>query len=396
MSFSSRPPAPAPLKILVVTHYFGNHGGGIERVAEGLIRNLAPLNDLHFSWAASDSDAAPEIPNVRVLPMRTFSFVEKILSLPWPLWSLASLRRLRRAVLAADIVWLHDTLYFGNICAFVWAKKAGKPIIVTQHIGPIPYRNPLLRFLMVGADWLLTRPMLQHATQAVFISDRVAEAYFRRIAFRMPVKIIPNSVVWRTFRALPVEARLAAREKFALRPEQPILLFVGRFVEKKGLAALRPLAALLPEYRFWLAGQGPIDPLAWDLPNVHVFEGRRDTSLAELYHVADLLIMPGYGEGFPLVIQEAMACGLPVLCSPETAAGSRIAAPHLHQTELWPNDPKRTAKVWAQKIRTFPVPLPLATPLYDSAQFAETTWDETPIAEAYAALLRNQRSRILT
>ena len=33
----------------------------------------------------------------------------------------------------------------------------------------------------------------------------------------------------------------------------------------------------------------------------------------EYYHAADCVFLPSHGEGLPLVVQEAMACGLPVL-----------------------------------------------------------------------------------
>ena len=79
-------------------------------------------------------------------------------------------------------------------------------------------------------------------------------------------------------------------------------------------------AAQLPDWRFWMAGFGPIDPDKWLLPNVHVLKNRKGQSLAELYQAADLLLIPSYGEGFPLVIQEAMACGLPVITTENCGA----------------------------------------------------------------------------
>lgn len=382
-------PKTPPLEIAVVTHFYGAHGGGIELVAERLIREMAEDGRFHFTWMASDCDPAPQIPDQSLHPMRSFNGLEKAVGLPCPIWSLRSLRALREAIDKADIVWLHDTLYLGNILAFRRARKRRKPIIITQHIAPIPYRNPLLRWAMKMADKLFTCRMLQKADEVIFISDRVAEDYYRRVPFVRPIKVIPNGVDVRIFHPPIPENRRFLRQQFALKAEQPVLLFVGRFVEKKGLETIRRLAALLPEWRFWLAGNGPIDPDKWLLPNVHVFRNRKGQGLADLYMAADLLLMPSYGEGFPLVVQEAMACGLPVLCGPTTAEGSRLAVPHLHIADVWPENPERTAAVWFDRLKTFPVQLPLAKPQEEVAEFALLSWDWPPIANVYAGILQN-------
>ena len=374
--------------VLVVSHYYGAHGGGIERVADKLIREMARISPFHFSWAASNTDAKPEGPSLSVLPMQTFNLLERFLGIPWPVWGPNSLRRLKRAVAASDLVWLHDTLYLGNILVFGWALQKKKPVVITQHISPIPYRNPFLRTLMRLADKYFTQKMLRDASQTLFISDRVAEDYYGRVGFTRPVKVIPNGVDLRIFNPPLLEKRHYLRQKFALKADQPVLLFVGRFVEKKGLAVIRHLAGQLPDWRFWLAGRGPIDPAKWLLPNVHVFRDRSDAALAELYYTADLLILPSYGEGFPLVIQEALACGLPVMCSPATAAGSLAAKPVLRLADVWPNDPLRTANAWAEKLKNLPLQLPLTASQYDLADFAQRHWDWEPIAEAYAETFR--------
>jgi glycosyltransferase involved in cell wall biosynthesis len=100
-------------------------------------------------------------------------------------------------------------------------------------------------------------------------------------------------------------------------------------VEKKGLDLVRRTAELRPDVSWVLAGWGPIDPDAWRSPNVRVMRDRSGPGLAELYRSSDLLVLPSYGEGFPLVIQEALACGLPVVCGAETVAADPQAAPWL-------------------------------------------------------------------
>ena len=47
-----------PLRFLTVTHFFESHGGGIERVAAHLCRNLAAQGH-ECEWAASAADSAP-------------------------------------------------------------------------------------------------------------------------------------------------------------------------------------------------------------------------------------------------------------------------------------------------------------------------------------------------
>ncbi len=380
-----------PIAIALVTHYFSSHGGGVERVASSLLSELGNTGEFRFVWLASDCDVPPHFESVETIPTRSCNLAEKVFGIAWPFWSFHALARVKKAVKDCDILWLHDSLYMGNIFAFYCARWFKKPVVITQHVAPIPYSNPFLRWAMRMGDKLFTKRLLRRADEVIFISDRVAEDYYRRVAFTRPIKVVPNGVDVRLFHAPIPENRRFLRQQFALKNEQPVLLFVGRFVQKKGLDVIRRLAVLLPEWRFWVVGYGPINPDTWLLPNVHVFRNRSGQSLAELYQAADMLLMPSYGEGFPLVVQEAMACGLPVLCGPSTAEGSRMAIPYLHIADVWPDNPERTAAVWFEKLKNFPVPLPLAAPLANVAEFALLSWDWHTIGKVYADIFRKQK-----
>lgn len=52
-----------------------------------------------------------------------------------------SLRKLRTAVRQADLVQLHDTLYLGNLFAGWQADRAGRPLLITQHVGELNFRT---------------------------------------------------------------------------------------------------------------------------------------------------------------------------------------------------------------------------------------------------------------
>jgi len=103
-------------------------------------------------------------------------------------------------------------------------------------------------------------------------------------------------------------------------------LFVGRMVRSKGIFDLMEAYGLLaPELRSELgmvyAGDGPeraqLEKLARDVyPGVVYFPGfvHRD-ELAAYYGLAECFVLPTHSDPWGLVVNEAMACGLPVICS---------------------------------------------------------------------------------
>ena len=220
----------------------------------------------------------------------------------------------------ADVVHLHDCLYLPNLAAYVAARLARRPVIVTQHVGMVPYRNPVLRALLFLAYRMLGRIVLGGARQVVFVSESVRSYFNGFVRFRAPPLLVPNGVDTSVFRPADAALRARLREKLGVLPGQPLLLFVGRFVEKKGLPVLRELAARLGHARWVFAGWGPLDPERWEQPNVTVLRDLSSHDLVPLYQAADLLVLPSTGEGFPLVVQEAMSCGTPVITGEDTAA----------------------------------------------------------------------------
>lgn len=368
-----------PAGVVLVTHYFPAQGGGVEAVAFEIARGLA-ARGMSIVWFASATTAPPVAERLDCRPVAAWNLLERRFGIPWPVWSPASLCAMWRAIGAARAVHLHDSLYMGNVMAACIAKLRRKRLVVTQHIGFVPYRSAFLRRVMAIANSVVSVPLLRRAECVVFISETVRQYYEERCRrWRAPPHFVPNGVDLELFHPASAPERRAARASLKIGEDAKVFLFVGRFVEKKGLQLLERLARALRATQWLFAGNGPIDPEQWGLDNVRVFRDRRHESLRELMWAADLLVLPSVGEGFPLVVQEATAAGLPSIVSTETLAGYPPAQKLLLSEALGHDAESR----WVRRleaIRTGREPLPEGSEL---ARFAVEHWSWLKAVQFY-------------
>jgi glycosyltransferase involved in cell wall biosynthesis len=373
------------LRIVLVTHYYPAHGGGIERVAAQLAASMAK-SGAEVVWCASDTDPPPALPGVSCAPMTTFNAMERVSGLPYPLWSPRSLMRLARRVRDADAVHVHDAIYAGSLAGAWLARRYRKRLIVTQHIGPVPL-PALLRPLLVLANRTCARYVLHPADAVAFISPAVRR-YFETLTRPSPrFHDVPNGVDGGVFR--PSEGDPAEiRSRLGFDPSRPLMLFVGRFVPKKRLPLLREMAAARPDWQWCVIGHGPEQPERWGLPQVRVLPAMDQSNLVAYYQAADLLVLPSHGEGFPLVVQEAMACCLPACISAEVASGA--AMPPALWIEL-PDGPGVTGQTRVAAIEEW-LARPVAHRRDQRAaceRYAAGSWRWEAAAQAHLAWLRD-------
>src|SRR5882762_7363194 len=163
-----------PRKVVTVTHFFPAHGGGLELVAERLVGEFA-ARGLSVEWFASDTDPPPEPAANRVaFPLATVNVIERLTQLPYPLWSPAALPTLWRAIGRADIVHVHEHLYFGSILSVAIARLRRRPVIVSQHtMGALGLGGRGLVWAYETVTRWLGRAIFAAATRAAFISANV-------------------------------------------------------------------------------------------------------------------------------------------------------------------------------------------------------------------------------
>jgi len=318
-------------KLLMVSPYYASHDGGVERVALQLAEGL-PHQGWKVTWIASGGidamDAAQDGSGWAARPAPAFNAVEKRTGVPFPLWGLRALRQLWVESGLANVVMVHESLYVPSMFAVIVARLRRRPVLLVQHVGVVPYKQVVLRMILAAGNASWTRVIHALARKIVYISQGVMR-HFEGEVPRTKSVLVPNGVDLTCF--APDGHHATNTHTDHVRPR---ILFVGRFVEKKGLDIIEALAKRHPELDFLLAGNGPIQPDEWALPNVRLLGFLDAPRLAQQYQMANLLLLPSHGEGFPLVVQEAMATGLAPLVSDEIAFALPGVVDHVYHAPV--------------------------------------------------------------
>ena len=304
------------MKILVVNNYFPEHIGGIEFAAYNLVSMFRRNHTVH--WMASDVEQNPHVASTDDVPLRSLNFTETHLGFPYPIPVLASYPCVIHEVIWCDIIHLHDCLYAVNIIVYILSRIFKKPVLITQHISPVPYRQAYKNRLQAIAYGTIGKLLLTHSEEVVFISQRVLEWFVGQLHLNTRPNLILNGVDHRLFHPVQNNERKGIRKQLQLPDDRPVIVFVGRFTEKKGLDMIREAAERAQRYLWVLIGRvDGLDPRDWKLANIKVIPPLSQSELRKYYVASDLLALPSIGEGIPLALQEAMSCGTPAVVSDE-------------------------------------------------------------------------------
>lgn len=314
-------------RVLIVSAYAHPHIGGIEVVVGQQARTLAALGHkvtVVTSRCAVTEAEQEEMDSYTVVRMPAWNLLEERIGVPFPLWSLGAAWRLADLVRDSDVVHVHDVYYGSSVLAASLARRYGRPLFVTQHVGVVEHDKALVKLVEKLVYSSAGRALWNWAEAITVYNPIVLEFLHSHGVSAAKISLTYNGIDTSYFRPGTNDEACLTRQRYGLSPDVPIVLSVGRLVPKKGFQRL--IDARGSEYEVVHAGPGQIPD---DVPKGVRFLGPLDRDeLRDLYQASDIFAFPSVGEMLTLAMQEAMACGLPVVAAVDEAYSRYDLDPH--------------------------------------------------------------------
>ncbi len=295
---------PTP-RVLHVAHQVLPHVGGLEAVVAAETRGLAARG-----WRVSvvgstgnEPGAGPgrrSADGVTTVRVRAWNGLEQRFGVPFPLFSPRLLVALGREVRRAHLVHVHDVLYVSSWAAALCCLLLRTPYVVHRHVGFVHHSSVLVRLVQGLVLATMGRLVLAGARTVLPIDEQVAAT----LPDPGRADVLGNGVDTALFHPAPEPSGRV----------RPRVLFVGRFVPKKGF----DLVAAAAGYGGGGGGGGGGRPPGADDPRLHFLGPVPAAEMPEVYRSADAMVVASVGE-CPLTVLEAMSSGLPVLLREEPA-----------------------------------------------------------------------------
>ena len=220
-----------------------------------------------------------------------------------------------------DIIHAHSPFLLGRMGARV-ARRLGIPLVFTHHTLYEQYVHyfPLARKTSKRMIVNYARDFCNKCNLVITPSFPVKK-YLYQMGVRTPIQVIPTGIELEEFKNTDSEW---LQRNYSIKPEEKVLLFVGRVGQEKNLPfllrAFKQVLEVVPDTKLVIVGSGPqenyLRQLCADLniKNKVIFTGLLPRhKVVHCFASADIFAFPSVSETQGLVIGEAKASGLPVI-----------------------------------------------------------------------------------
>lgn len=327
------------MKILIVSAYAPPHQGGIEFVVWEQTKRF--VREGHeVTWISSRfADEAP-VENHEGCTLLRAKATNPFEShgIPYPVFTAELKSAICSEVDRSQIVHVHGMLYQGTSLAVREACRRGRPVVLTSHvidqarspegdgIGSVKkMMNRGIKLVEWGAHHFVGYRNVKNSDAVVVLNSAVRSYICRILGSDSNIHWIPNGVDTRLFSPISEEGKISIRKRLGLPVGKNIATFVGRLVPRKGpqlvVQAVRPDM----DIHVLVVGNGTIPGLEQGPPpHMTIWPAQPRQKIPDILRASDVLVLPSVGEGFPLIAQEAMACGVPVILSDDPSYGDYV------------------------------------------------------------------------
>lgn len=225
-------------------------------------------------------------------------------------------RQLAQTFKDYDMVSAH--MQNSGIIARMAQLAYGTPYTITWHGSDI-HTTPFCSKVLFNN----IKAVIESADMNLFVSKALM-LKSKDITLKSKNMVLYNGIDKTRFYRYTVSQRAASQAQFGINSSYYNIAFVGQFVPIKNVLCLPKVFQLIskqmPEVAFHFAGDGRLYEQLKQLCaqyNLHAtFYGQlAKEQMPDFYNAIDLLILPSFNEGLPLVVPEAKACGAEVIAS---------------------------------------------------------------------------------
>ncbi|MDO8769240.1 MAG: glycosyltransferase [Burkholderiaceae bacterium] len=207
-------------------------------------------------------------------------------------------------------------VYPDGHAALLSAKKLGVPCLVGALGSDIHVRS--------GLNELMTRRTIAGIDGLLTVSEAMRQTAIRE--FHAPPDRVHTIVNGFNTSVFYPQEQAPLRQQLGIGAHEQVIVYVGRFVEAKGMreliSAFSKLARDNPRARLALVGDGVMKTELQALiqqsgftDRVYFPGGLPPDQVAQWINASDVLTLPSWSEGYPNVVVEGAACGRPVVAT---------------------------------------------------------------------------------